>query len=448
MPVRDFGQSLSKSYNNKNISLTFFSIQPKNNLIMAVKRIKNLLILTLIFSEVCFYNYAFAQSKSTIIGQDVSKQLNTITTAVPFLLISPDSRAGAMGDAGVATSPDANSMHWNPSKLGFVQKQTGISISYTPWLKALVPDINLLYLSGYYKLKKSGTVAGSLRYFSLGDITFTDIVGNTIGQFRPNEFAFDLGYARKLGNHFSGGGALRYIHSNLTSNITVGGAATHSGQAVGADISGFYQSDEKEISGKKSIIRAGINISNVGSKISYSTTGQRDFIPINMKLGTSLHMQLDEFNEINFTVDFNKLLVPTPPIYKTDSAGPVRGPDGNYIIEQGKDPNRGVVSGMLGSFSDAPGGFKEELNEVNIGGGLEYWYAKQFALRAGYFNEPNTKGGRKYLTFGLGVRYTVFTLDFAYLVSTHARSPLQNTLRFTLLFDFDAFKDENTDEKK
>lgn len=415
---------------------------------MTVKRIKEIFILTLMISEVTLYNSVFAQ-KSTIIGQDVSKQLNTITTAVPFLLIAPDSRAGAMGDAGVATSPDANSMHYNPSKYAFVQKQTGFSMSYTPWLRALVPDINLAYLSGYYKLKKAGTVAASLRYFSLGDITFTDIIGNTIGQFRPNEFAFDVGYARKLGEHFSGGGALRYIHSNLTSNINVGGSATHSGQAVGADISGYYQSDEKEISGKKSIIRAGLNISNVGSKISYSTTGNRDFIPINMKLGTSLHMQLDEYNELNFTVDFNKLLVPTPPIYQTDSAGnPLKDPGGNLIIDKGKDPNRGVVSGILGSFSDAPGGFKEELNEVNIGGGMEYWYAKQFALRMGYFNEPNTKGGRKYLTFGLGVRYTVFTLDFAYLVPTHVRNPLQNTLRFTLLFDFDAFKDGNGEGKK
>src|ERR1035437_5722828 len=293
---------------------------------MTVKRIKNLFILILIILEVAFYNSAIAQSKSTTqLGQNVSNQLNTITTAVPFLLIAPDSRAGAMGDAGVATSPDANSMHWNPSKYAFVQKQTGISMSYIPWLRQLVPDINLAYLSGYYKMKKAGTLAASLRYFSLGDITFTDIIGNTIGQFRPNEFAFDVGYARKLGNHFSGGGALRYIHSNLTSNISVGGEPTHSGQAVASDISGFYQSDEKEMSGKKSIIRVGMNIANLGSKISYSTSGKRDFVTINLRLGTSLHMQLDEYNELNFSVDFNKLLVPTPPTYKTDSAGPFKG---------------------------------------------------------------------------------------------------------------------------
>jgi len=398
---------------------------------------KNRNIAFLFFTTVVgvFFNTTTFAQKTTLSGQNVGETLNTITTSVPFLLIAPDSRAGAMGDAGVASSPDANSMHWNPSKYAFVRKQTGISISYTPWLRALVPDINLAYLAGYYKLKKNGTVATSLRYFSLGDITFTDIVGNTIGQFRPNEFSWDVGYGTKLGEHFSGGGAIRYIHSNLTGNITVENSATHSGNSVAADISGYYQSDEKQISGKNSIWRFGANISNIGAKISYSDRGEKDFIPINMKLGSSLHMQLDDYNEISFLLDFNKLLVPTPPQYDTVN--------GQYVISKGKDPNRSVVSGMFGSFSDAPGGFKEELREVNIGGGFEYWYAKQFAIRAGYFNEPSSKGGRKFLTLGIGVKYTVFGLDFAYLIPTQQRHPLQNTLRFSLLFDFDAFKDKN-----
>lgn len=370
-------------------------------------------------------------------------QLNTITTAVPFLLIAPDSRAGAMGDAGVATSSDANSMHWNPAKYGFAQKQTGISVSYTPWLRALVPDINLAYLSGYYKTKKSGTVAASLRYFSLGDITFTDVVGNTIGQFRPSEFAIDLGYGTKLGEHFSGGGAIRYIHSNLTGNITVQNSQTHAGNSVAADISGFYQGDEFEMNGKKSILRFGANISNIGAKISYSDQGEKDFIPINLRLGSSLHIQIDDYNEVNIVGDINKLLVPTPPIYKTDSLGnAIKDPNGDYIILEGKDPNRSIVSGMLGSFNDAPGGLREEMREFNLGGGFEYWYAKQFALRAGYFHEHSTKGGRRFITLGLGVKYTVFGLDFAYLIPTEQRHPLQNTLRFTLLFDFNAFKDQ------
>ena len=373
--------------------------------------------------------------KSTLSGQGVGSELNTITTAVPFLLIAPDSKAGSMGDAGCASAPDANSMHWNPSKYGFVKKQTGIAISYTPWLRALVPDINLAYLSGYYKLPKNGTVAASLRYFSLGDITFTDIVGNTIGQFRPHEFALDAGYGTKLGEHFAGGGAIRFIHSNLTGNITVENSATHPGNTVAADISGYYESSEKEISGKKSIWRFGANISNIGAKISYSDRGERDYIPINLKLGSSLHMQLDEFNEVSFLLDFNKLLVPTPPEYDTVN--------GQSVIVKGKDPDRPLVSGMIGSFSDAPGGFNEEMREFNIGGGFEYWYAKQFALRAGYFNEPSTKGGRKFITLGLGLKYTVFGLDFAYLIPTEQRHPLQNTLRFSLLFDFDAFKDKD-----
>lgn len=388
---------------------------------------------------------AIAQ-KTTLSGQNVGKNLNTITTSVPFLLISPDSRSGGLGDAAAATSPDANSMHGNPAKYAFIKKQFGVSISYVPWLRALVPDISLAYIGGYYKLKKSGTIAASLRYFSLGDITFTDIVGNTIGQFRPNELAFDVGYATKLGDHFSGGGALRYIHSNLTGNITVENSATHSGNSIAADLAGFYQGDEFDISEKKSILRFGVNISNIGAKISYSDRGEKDFIPINLKLGSSLHMQLDEYNEVQFMLDINKLLVPTPPIYATDDStgAPLKDANGDYIIEAGKDPDRGIVSGMVGSFADAPGGFEEELREFNIGGGFEYWYAKQFAVRAGYFNEPSSKGGRKYITLGLGLKYTVFGLDFAYLIPTEQRHPLQNTLRFTLLFDFDAFKDKDT----
>lgn len=375
----------------------------------------------------------FAQG-SQLTTDQLLGQLNTITTAVPFLLIAPDSRAGAMGDAGVAASPDANSMHWNPSKYAFVTKQTGISVSYTPWLKSLVPDIYLGYLSTYYKLKKQGTLAASLRYFSLGDITFTDIVGNTIGQFRPNEFAVDVGYGTKLGERFSGGGALRYIYSNLTGGITVEGSQTHSGNSVAADISGFYQSDEKEIGGKKSILRFGANISNIGAKISYSDRGEKDFIPINMKLGSSWQMQLDEHNEVSFLLDINKLLVPTP----------------NPQDSSREWQDKSIVSGIFGSFSDAPAGFREELREFNISGGIEYWYAKQFALRAGYFNEPSTKGGRKFFTMGFGVKYTVFSLDFAYLVPTEQKHPLQNTLRFTLQFDFDAFKNQeaSADEKK
>lgn len=375
---------------------------------------------------------------------ELSGQQNTITTAVPFLMIAPDSRAGAMGDAGVASSPDANSIHWNPAKLPFADKELGLSMSYTPWLRALVKDINLAYLSGYYKLKKDQAIGGSLLYFSLGDITFTDIVGNTIGQFRPYEFALDFAYSRKFSERWSTGMAFRYIYSNLTNSINVLGSETKAGKSVAADISTYYQNKDIEIGDKKSVFAMGLNISNIGGKISYSDRNVRNFIPINLRIGTSLKMELDQYNTIAFVGDINKLLVPTPPIYKTDSTGATSvDADGNYIIDKGKDPNRGIVNGMLGSFGDAPGGAKEELRELTYSIGMEYWYDKQFAIRAGYFYEDKTKGNRKFFTLGAGLKYNVFGLDMTYLIPTEQRNPLENTLRFTLLFDFDAFKSQN-----
>ena len=380
-------------------------------------------------------------NKDSLLGQ-----INTITTAVPFLLIAPDSRAGAMGDAGVASSPDANSIHWNPSKLAFVEKKMGASVSYTPWLRALVPDINLAYLSFYYKAKKRGTFASSMRYFSLGNITFTDNVGNQIGQFRPAEFAIDAAYGLKLSDNYSMGGAVRYIHSNLTGGYAVQNATSKSGQSVAVDISGYYQKDNIEVNGKKAKAAVGFNISNIGAKIAYTNTGVKDFIPINLRLGGSFLIILDDYNSITFLADFNKFLVPTPPVYATDSSGsPIIGPDGKYVIESGKDPDRSIVSVMLGSFGDAPGGGKEELREIMYSAGIEYWYDKQFAIRAGYFHEHATKGNRKYFTVGVGLKYNVFGLDFAYIVPTEQKHPLARTLRFTLLFDFDAFKKQNED---
>ena len=380
----------------------------------------------------------------TLTTNQLTGGINTITTAVPFLLITPDSRAGGMGDVGVATMPDANSIHWNTSKLAFVEKKMGFGVSYTPWLRALVPDINLAYLSGYYKFKKDQVFTGSLRYFSLGDITFTDIVGNTIGQFRPNEFSLDAGYARKLSDNFSAGMGARYIYSNLTGGIDVLNAATHAGKSVAVDLSATYRNDKVKINGRKSTLSFGLNISNIGSKISYSSSAKRDFIPINLRLGAALTMNLDDYNSLAFALDINKLLVPTPPIYATDTAGQTLvDAAGNYVVKAGKNPNRSVPAGMIGSFGDAPGGFKEELHEVNYSVGMEYWYDKQFAVRLGYFYEDKTKGNRKYFTMGAGVKYNVFSLDFAYLIPLQQRNPLQNTLRFTLLFDFDAFKGQN-----
>ena len=371
------------------------------------------------------------------ISQDVSgideigrNNLNTITTAVPFLLISPDSRAGGMGDVGVATSPDANSLHWNPAKYSFIDQEVGFAVSYVPWLRNLVPDINLSYISGYKKLNKNEVVAMELRYFTLGDITFTDVIGNNLGQYKPSEFALGSSYSRKLSDQFSLAISARYIYSNLTGGQSAGGIATNAGQSIAADVAGYYVKDIR-IAKKDMELAFGANISNIGNKISYTETSTRDFIPINLRLGTALNADLDDYNKISFAFDLNKLLVPTPPIYN-DSI--------NDQIDYGKDPNVSVVSGIFQSFGDAPGGFNEEMREINFSVGTEYWYDNQFAIRAGYFNEHNTKGGRKFFTFGSGVKYNVFALDFSYLINAsraiNGNNPLANTMRFTLTFDF------------
>jgi hypothetical protein len=396
---------------------------------------------------------SFAQSQvnyNQLSGQDLSKRNNTITTAVPFLSISPDSRAGGMGDAGVASSADVNSIHWNASKLAFAEKQMGFGLSYTPWLKALVPDINLYYMSGYYKMKSAGTLGASLRYFSLGDITFTDINGNTVGQFRPNEFSVDVAYARKLSKVFSIGGAVRYINSSLTKGTFVDGSSTRPGRAVAVDVSALYRKDEVKLGSKKATVSAGVNFSNIGQKINYTTANTTlntsNFLPMNMRLGGGLNIKLDDYNTLGIIADVNKLLVPTAPIYQVDAAGnKIDDGNGGYEIAAGKNPNRGVASSVFTSFNDAPGGGKEELHEISYATGLEYWYNKMFALRTGYFYEHLTKGGRQYLTMGAGLRFNVFGLDFAYLVPTQKaiRSPLQNTIRVSLVFDFDAFKAQN-----
>lgn len=376
-----------------------------------------------------------------------SLQLNTITTAVPFLLIAPDSRHGALGDAGVASSADANSMHWNAAKMVFAEKDMGVSISYSPWLRDLVPDINLSYVGFYKKIgkNKDQAIGASLRYFSLGDIKFTNEVGDPIGDFKPNEFALDLGYSRKLSERFSMALSGRYIYSNLTGGISVAGANTKAGTSFAADVSAFYTNPDANLFGEDVIFNLGVNISNIGAKISYTDDAVKDFIPINLKIGQSLTFELDEYNSLTLLTDLNKLLVPTPPVFATDDSGlPIFDPvTGEREIESGKNPNVNIVTGMFQSFSDAPGGFSEELKEFNISAGIEYWYDKKFAVRFGYFNEDQTKGNRKFFTTGAGLKMSVFSIDFSYLFSTVARNPLANTLRFSLKFDFDDFKKQN-----
>jgi len=361
--------------------------------------------------------------------------LNTITTAVPFLLISPDSKAGAMGDVGVATAPDANSMHWNPAKLAFVDDDMGFSMSYVPWLRALVPDINLSYLAGYRKLNDNEAIGLELRYFSLGDITFTDIVGNTLGQYKPSEFALGTSYSRKLSDNFSLAISGRYIYSNLTGGQSAGGIPTVAGQSIAADIAGYYTNPIR-LAGKDFDLAIGGNISNIGSKISYTETSVKDFIPINLRLGTAIGTEFDDYNKMSFAFDINKLLVPTQPANYNPN---------DKTWTKGMDPEVSVVNGIFQSFWDAPAGAKEEFREINYSIGTEYWYANQFAIRAGYFFEHELKGGRKFFTFGSGVKYNVFALDFSYLInasrSINGNNPLANTMRFTLVFDFGAMRE-------
>ena len=393
-------------------------------------------LFVVLVSVIFFRNFMFSQISTQQLG---GSQINTITTAVPFLLISPDSRSGAMGDAGVAISPDANSVHWNPAKLVFIDpsKDVGFSMSYSPWLRALVNDINLAYLSGYKRIDRLSAIGASLRYFSLGNITFTDNFGTTIRDFKPNEFAFDVVYSRKLGDNFSAGLAARYVYSNLTGGTSVGGADTKPGQSAAADLSLYYISNSFNLLDKVSTIAFGTNISNIGAKMSYTEAATRDFIPTNFRLGTTLNMELDEFNKFSFSIDANKLLVPTNPYYH-----PINGD-----IVSGRNPDVGVASGIFGSFTDAPGNvfedngsyyvesgsvFKEELNEINLSFGAEFLYSELFALRAGYFHEHPTKGNRRFISFGAGIKYKVLELDLSYILALTQASPLANTIRFSI----------------
>ncbi len=371
-------------------------------------------------------------------------QLNTITTAVPFLQVTPDARGGAMGDIGAATTPDYSAQFSNPSKYVFSEKKFGIGVSYTPWLKKLVNDISLPSLMGYYKIDKANAVSGSLRYFSLGNISFTDENGASKGDYKPNEFAVDATWSRLLTKRMSMAVTARYIYSNLTLGQEVGGVSTKAGQSVAADLSMYYTKPLKINGIAKSNFSVGANISNIGAKIAYTETTRKDFLPTNLKIGTGLNLDIDEHNTLNIGIDLNKLLVPTPPIYKLDSLGHTAlDAAGNKIIESGKDPNVSIVTGIIQSFYDAPGGASEEFKEINWGIGAEYWYEKQFAVRVGYFFEDKTKGNRQFFTFGAGLRYSTFGLDVSYLVSNQ-QNPLANTLRFTLSFDFDMLKGEDS----
>ncbi len=368
------------------------------------------------------------------------KCANAVVSAVPFLRIVPDSRGGALGDVGIATSADANSMHYNPSKLAFVDKNVSMSATFTPWMRALgLNDVYLAYLAGYKKLDDRQAIGFGLRYFSLGSIDFTDDSGNPLGTGQPNEFEFSGGYARKLSEKLSAGVAAKFIYSSLATGVQVEGVEIRPAVAGAADLSLTYKTP-MNFSNKKADLAVGLAVTNLGNKVTYTQSNIRDYLPTNLGIGAAYRMNLDEYNTLTFTTDFNKLMVPTP----CDNPDPkVCDTDEDDIADYRQES---PVGGIFKSFGDAPGGFQEELKEITLGAGVEYWYDDQFAIRAGYFNENYSKGNRKYFSVGLGLKYQIFGLNFSYIVpTTNRRNPLDNTLRFSLLFDFGAFGDGEGD---
>jgi len=374
---------------NKSVSMKFFSTK--------VAFLSGVILLPL---------FAAAQSNVSTNGSNS----NAISTAVPFLTISPDSRSGAIGDAGVALSPDANANYWNPSKLAFIEDPDAVSLSYSPWLRNLVPDISLAYLSYAHKLDDRNSIGLSMRYFTIGSIQGTDNTGANTNLFTPNEYSFDASFARKFGEDFSFGLTLRYIHSNL-SNGSVSSPTQGAGNDVAADVSFYY----KKPVGSNDQFSFGTDISNIGGKMSYSTSGPSLYLPTNLRIGAAQMWNLDEVNQLTLTLDVNKLLVPTQP-----------------------NSNASVPAGIFQSFSDVSA--SEEFQEIYFAGGAEYWYNKVFALRTGYYFESVAKGGRQYLTLGVGFKYQEFNFDFSYLAASQQNSPLANTLRFTLGANFGGTK--------
>jgi Type IX secretion system protein PorV len=396
-----------------------------------------MMILRKIVMGFCFllmtFATIFAQGSSAIPDQ-IKKGLNVLQTTVPFLTIAPDSRAGAMGDLGVATTPDGNSQNWNAAKYAFIKDKMGVSLSYTPWLRNLVKDINLGYLSFYYRFDDKQVISSSLRYFSLGEIIFRTEDGTYSGQYTPYEFAIDAAYSRLLGEHLSGALTLRYIRSDITGGGTAVGSPSeyNPGNSFAADLGVYYQHDFK-ISDKSAEYAWGVCISNLGTKISYTEGAEKQFIPANMRIGARLKLDMDDYNSITGELDLNKLLVPTPPIYYSDSVDA----NGDQVVQYGRPIPTSLPLSWIQSFYDAPGGFTEEMHEIMISAGLEYWYREQFAIRGGYFYEHESKGNRKYFAVGVGMKLNVFYLDFSYLISaTGTSNPLANTMRFTLGLNF------------
>jgi hypothetical protein len=340
-----------------------------------------------------------------------------------------------MGDVGVATSPDANSAHWNAGKLAFIKDNSGFSLSYSPWLGKLVNDMSLSYLSGYKKIDENSAFGLDLRYFNMGDISLTDGRGNPIGEFNPRDIAIGGTYSRRLSANLGLGISARFIHSNLSGNMSAsGGTESRPGIGVGTDI-GLYHQKPVLVGQKEGVWSWGVTLSNIGPKITYNSAEDLDYIPTTFRVGTAYKINVNSTSSLTFALDANKLMVPTPPTYKTNTDGTLAtDSSGNLIIEAGKDPNRPLISGMFGSFNDAPGGSQEEMKELTLSFGMEYLYADKFALRTGYFYEDDSKGGRRYFTMGAGFTMKRLGLDFSYLVPQVQNHPLAETLRFSLRY--------------
>jgi len=361
---------------------------------------------------------------SFLIVVNAQNSRRAITTAAPFLLIAPDARAGGMGDIGVATTSDSNSQYWNAAKHAFIEDKLSMGVFYTPWLRELTNDVFLGGFTITNKLDERSAWGASVRYFNLGDIALTDKEGVPEGTDKLNEFSIDGSYALLLSESYSMAVTLRYIRSDLGIEST--DSSINPVNTFAVDISGYFQSEEKNYGGFNGRWRGGYNISNIGPKVSYSDDGKSNFIPTNLRVGGGFDFILDGSNTVALTVEFNKLLVPTPPVRSSTT---------NEVLE-GKDDNVSFVSGMFQSFSDAPGGSSEELKEVTWAIGAEYIYNNLFALRAGYFNESELKGSRKYFTIGSGFEVSNTTIDVSYLFNaTDINNPLENTLRFSLSFD-------------
>ena len=373
--------------------------------------------------------FLLAWIASAAMAQDKKDIFNPVNYAVTSQMIAPDARAAGMGDVGAATDPDVNSQYWNPAKYPFTISRAGISLNYTPWLRQLVNDMDLAYLSGYYRIGDYSAVSGSLRYFSLGEVTANGSAAMTI---KPYELSADVAYSLMLSEKFSLGAAVRWIYSDLTYDFN---EETSPGSAFAADISAYYQ-NYINIGRRECQLGLGLNISNIGSKITFGGYNRSEFIPTNLRLGASLMIPVDEFNRFTIAADANKLLVPTYPKRRSDES------EVDYQDRLQKEYyDVSSISGIFKSFSDAPGGAKEELQEVNWSVGAEYVYNDKFSLRAGYHNESENKGNRKYFTVGAGFKMSVFSLDAGYVIATAKSNPLDQTLRFTLTFDMDGIKD-------